>query len=117
MTVPQEVTLARHAGDLDDDGHEDILTSVTAETDTTLRLAPDGTGGVEWGTGGSGPISLDDLTDVTLTSPAAGDRLRYDGSVWRNSAAVWVPVMVEDGATGLWYVTVTGDGDAVMTEV
>lgn len=29
----------------------------------------------------------------------------------------FVPVMVEDGATGLWYVSVTGDGDAVMSEV
>lgn len=26
----------------------------TSETDTTLRLAPDGSGGVEWGTGGGG---------------------------------------------------------------
>lgn len=26
----------------------------TDETDTTLRLAPDGVGGVEWGTGGGG---------------------------------------------------------------
>jgi hypothetical protein len=26
----------------------------TTETDTSLRLAPDGTGGLEWGTGGSG---------------------------------------------------------------
>lgn len=26
----------------------------TSEVDTTLRLAPDGTGGVEWGTGGAG---------------------------------------------------------------
>lgn len=60
---------------------------------------------------------LDDLTDVVITSPASADRLRYNGSAWVNSAAVWVPVMVEDGATGLWYVAVTGDGDAVMTEV
>src|SRR4029077_10759949 len=48
MSVPQEVTLARHAGDLNDDGHEFIESSVTTETDTSLRLAPDGGGGVEF---------------------------------------------------------------------
>lgn len=73
------------------------------------------------GTGATKTITvtgaLDDLTDVTITSPASSDRLRYNGSAWVNSALVWVPVMVEDGATGLWYVAVTGDGDAVMTEV
>lgn len=73
------------------------------------------------GTGGGKTITvtgaLDDLTDVTITSAAAADRLRYNGSAWVNSAALWVPVMVEDGATGLWYVVVTGSGDAVMTEV
>lgn len=67
--------------------------------------------------GGSSVAALDDLSDVTITSPASADRLRYSGSAWVNSAAVWVPAMVEDGATGLWYVAVTGDGDAVMTEV
>ena len=52
MSVPDYVRLARHEWDLDDDGHEDILSSVTTETDTTLQLAPDGTGGVEWVAGG-----------------------------------------------------------------
>lgn len=66
---------------------------------------------------GGGSIALDDLTDVSITSATASDRLVYNGSVWVNSSAMWVPVMVEDGATGLWYVAVTGDGDAVMTEV
>lgn len=61
--------------------------------------------------------ALDDLTDATIATPATGDRLRYSGSAWVNSPLMWVPVMVEDAATGLWYVVVTGDGDAVMTEV
>ena len=30
----------------------------TAETDTTKRLAPDGTGGVTWGTGGGGTVGI-----------------------------------------------------------
>ncbi len=54
-TVPGDVRLAYHVGDLDDAGHEDILSSVTSETDTSLVLAPDGTGGVEFvPSGGSG---------------------------------------------------------------
>jgi len=48
VTVPGDVRLTRHILDLDDDGHEDIITSVTTETDDTLVLAPDGAGGVEF---------------------------------------------------------------------
>lgn len=33
---------------------------------------------------GGGASALDDLTDVTLTSPASGDALSYNGSVWIN---------------------------------
>lgn len=33
-----------------------------------------------------GPIGLDDLTDVDLTSEAAGDFLVYDGSEWANGS-------------------------------
>ncbi len=63
MTVPQNVKLARHPIDLDDDGHEFVELGVTTETDTTLRLAPDGSGGVEWGTGGGGgPADIDTAT-------------------------------------------------------
>jgi hypothetical protein len=59
--------------------------------------------------------ALDDLTDVTLTTPASADRLRFDGSVWRNSALIWRPVMVLDPTSGN-YLPVTASGDAVMTE-
>lgn len=48
MTVPQTVKLARHAGDLDDNGHDYAENLVTAETDTSLVLVPDGVGGVEF---------------------------------------------------------------------
>ncbi len=73
MTVPQEVKLARHGGDLDDDGHEDILLSVTTETDTSLVLAPDGTGGVEFvtPTGGGAALTVEEVdaspTDSAIT--------------------------------------------------
>jgi hypothetical protein len=64
--------------------------------------------------GGSSVGALDDLSDVTLTSPATADRLRYDGSVWRNSALIWRPSMTFDGTN--WLPLVDGDGNAVMTE-
>jgi hypothetical protein len=54
MSVPRVVKNTRHGADLDDDGHEFLENSVTVETDTTLVPHPDGTGGVEWGAGGSG---------------------------------------------------------------
>ena len=38
--------------------------------------------------GGGGASSLNDLTDVTLTLPAAGEALVYDGSQWVNDYTV-----------------------------
>lgn len=62
-----------------------------------------------------GVIVLDDITDVVLTSPVAGERLRYDGSVWRNSSLKWKPVLALDPGSGL-YVNVHSGGDPVMAE-
>lgn len=76
--------------------------------------------------GGTALPALDDLTDVDAPSPSDGDVLIFDsgsgtwvpGSVVTPPAtSMWVPVMTEDTSTGFWYVVVTGDGDAVMTEV
>lgn len=39
-----------------------------------------------------GAIDLADLADVTITAPGAGDRLRWDGTAWRNTRAVWLPL-------------------------
>ncbi len=70
--------------------------------------------------------NLVDLTDVDGTTLADGDVLIWDAGTltWvpgpiptPTPVSMFVPVMVEDVSTGLWYVTVTGDGDAVMTEV
>ena len=65
--------------------------------------------------GTAAPLALDDLTDVTITSPASGDRLRYNGSVWVNSPLVWTPLTVYDGTN--WLPLVDGDGNALMSEV
>lgn len=59
--------------------------------------------------------ALDDLTDVVITSPATADRLRFDGSVWRNSSLKWKPVLALDPTSGL-YVNVHSGGDPVMAE-
>ncbi len=83
------------------------------------------------GTGGMGgvsippttipPIALDDLTDVDTTGVMDGDVLTFEYGLWVAGpntivTTMWVPVMTEVD-TDVWYVVVTGDGDAVMTEV
>jgi hypothetical protein len=49
------------------------------------------------GRGGGGVIAglelaLDDLSDVTITSPAEDDDLRYNGSAWINDSRKWEAV-------------------------
>jgi len=81
-----------------------------------LLLAADGARGHTWTDPAviAGATALDDLSDVTITSPATADRLRYNGSAWVNSALIWRPVMAFDGTN--WYVVVAGDGTAVVAE-
>lgn len=56
--------------------------------------------------------ALDDLSDVVITSAASGDRIRYDGSNFVNSALRWEPHVAYDGT-----VVLNGNGDPVMVEV
>lgn len=42
--------------------------------------------GAASGTGGGGASALDDLSDVTVSSPATGQLLRYNGTAWVNEA-------------------------------
>lgn len=114
-----DLTVAATGGTVTDDGAITPDTTAGVTVRYILERVPGTTN--DWIRnlvgGASAVAALDDLSDVTITSAAAADRLRFDGSEWRNSAKLWTPVMVEDVPSGLWYVVVTGDGDAVLTEV
>lgn len=56
--------------------------------------------------------TLDDLTDVVITSPAAGQRLRYDGSHWINVFTWYEPQFDYTGSAIL-----DGAGNPIMVEV
>lgn len=56
--------------------------------------------------------TLDNLTDVAITSPASGDRVRYNGSAWVNSSLRWEPHVDYTGS-----VVLDGAGNPVMVEV
>ncbi len=76
----------------------------------------DGTGG------GAAPtlhtvVTAQDVIELVTFDAGTSWGGSHEGGSTAASTTMWRPVMVEDGATGLWYVTVTGDGDAVMTEV
>jgi hypothetical protein len=61
-----------HSGTLDE-----VVTVIYRTTDGGANVIAAVTGG-----GGSSVVALDDLTDVTITSPATGALLQYNGSVW-----------------------------------
>lgn len=61
---------------------------------------------------GGGASALDDLTDVTITTPAEGDLLRYDGSTWVNTTLRAQPML--DSAGG---VQTDSAGHVAMHEV
>jgi hypothetical protein len=72
-----------------------FLSSINVNTEYTLpitdgavgqALLTDGSGNAYWGTI-STAVALNDLTDVTLTSPVISQLLRYNGSQWVN----WTP--------------------------
>lgn len=60
----------------------EILDIPTAETDTSLRLAPDGAGGVEWGSAGGAGLAFDYAavaTDQAATSTSVYSDLATTG--------------------------------------
>lgn len=58
------------------------LDGVTIRNATIIGGSISGTSGI----GGGGASDLDDLSDVTIASPALGQVLLYDGSTWNNVA-------------------------------
>lgn len=75
--------------------------------------------------GGPSLTVKDDGTPLPTAATSldfVGDGVTATGSgtaktITINAAPIYAPVMVEDATSGLWYVAVTGDGDAVLTEV
>ena len=74
--------------------HETILTVVDPTADRTLSL-PNETGTLATqayadsaASTAAGAVSLDNLSDVTITSVSSGQLLSYNGSAWVNSAPV-----------------------------
>lgn len=97
MSVDGIVKLTRHECDLDDDGH-DAAEHVTYDPSASGLTATDVQAAIDEIVATGGAAALDDLTDVVISSPAGADRLRFDGSVWRNSSDVWEPMIASDGS-------------------
>lgn len=84
---------------------------------TTLYLFQSRDGGTTWfgfqaGGGGSSVGALDDLSDVTITTPAEDDTLRYISGDWVNDNRRWEPVTFDPGSGPEVVFTAT---DIVMT--
>jgi hypothetical protein len=80
------------------------------------KLSDDGDGQVTLDFGGG---SLDELSDVTLSSPAAGQVLYYDGSTWVNCTGMTVDgntLTVQPGSNGLVTLAVkTSSGTTLLS--
>jgi hypothetical protein len=88
----------------------------TAETDTTLRLAPDGTGGVEWATGGTGwptAYTYDDTSNVDA-DPGSGN-LRVDDPDFSLVTEIYFSDVASDGNDlSDWINSWAAEGGAVL---
>lgn len=94
-------------------GTAPTLATAAGSVDFVVLLTIDG-GTIWYGfhVGSALVADLDDLTDVTITSPADLNHLIYDATAaqWENSAGFWRPLM--DGAGAV--ITDGGTGEAVM---
>ena len=74
-------------------------------TGQVLRKKSDDNYDTEWANGGGGASALDDLTDVTITTPADGALLQYNGTSqkWENKAEIpnAVSALEETGAVNI----------------
>lgn len=85
---------------------------VSGSAQSNYHLLASGSNYAAWVPDTSGVTSLDDLSDVAITSVASNDRLRYNGSLWVNSTLWWEPMV--DGS-GL--VMLDGLGNIMRHEV
>jgi hypothetical protein len=67
------------------------------------------------GGGGGGATNLNDLSDVTLTTPSTGQLLSYNGSSWVNVATSTLSIALTD-TTGTLSVTRGGTGLTSVTQ-
>jgi hypothetical protein len=104
------------------DGPEHLVASDSVTLDSTVdehgllpKLSGDATDALR-GDGTWSPVvstlALDDLTDVAITSPAAAQRLRYNGSLWVNVVTWYEPQFDAVGSAVL-----DGAGNPIMVEV
>lgn len=66
----------------------DVVLWAGSQTGCTRTIGPSGYLFKSNGTGqlpGWTTFGLDDLSDVTITTPTSGQHIRYDGSMWRNT--------------------------------
>ena len=71
---------------------------------TNQYLKNDGSGNLSWVTLGAGVSALPDLSDVTITSAATGEYLKYSGTAWVDS-----PLEISDLST-----TSAARGDVII---
>ena len=100
----QTALLSNMVGDSGAGGTKGLVPAPAAgDAAANKFLKADGT----WAVGGGGASALDDLTDVTITAPATGATLVYNGSAWvdgqldlADSDAVTGALPIANGGTG-----------------
>lgn len=65
---------------------EDLVSTVTVQQ-PLVQVVQVATPGPQGPPGSGGASALNDLIDVTISSPASGQLLSYNGSQWVNQAA------------------------------
>ena len=113
----------------------DVLTgTITLTLPSTVGtsgqvLKADGTGKLYWGTSSSGLLTLNDLTDVTITAPVAGNTLTFNGTEWSNNTGTFIKssivipttvtdiidtININDNKTAKWQVVVSCPADSLI---
>jgi len=84
--------LLRAPADVGSGGYTLVLPGAQGANNQYLRN--DGSGNLSWVTLGAGVSALDDLSDVTITTPATGHYIRHNGSVFANQLGVTISDLV-----------------------